>query len=99
MGYHFFLQGILLTQGSNPHLASPALTGGFFTYCATWETPNLSYLKLNKFSSSVALDTSQVLDSHTCIIWDSTQIENISIFTESLLNSTFLDCFSEDTSC
>ena len=31
MGYHFFLQGICPTQGSNPHLKSPVLAGGFFT--------------------------------------------------------------------
>ena len=30
MGCHFLLQGILLTQGSNPHLLC-ALVGGFFT--------------------------------------------------------------------
>ena len=28
---HFLLQGIFLTQGSNPCLVSPALAGGFFT--------------------------------------------------------------------
>ena len=28
---HFFLQGIFPTQGSNLHLASPALIGSFFT--------------------------------------------------------------------
>ena len=33
-----FLQGIFLTQGSNPHsLMSPALAGRFFTTHATWE--------------------------------------------------------------
>ena len=31
VGYHFLLQGIFLTQGSNPHLMSPALAGRFFT--------------------------------------------------------------------
>ena len=68
-------------------------------YRATWETPNLSYLKWNKFSSSVALDTFQVLDGHTWLPYWTAQIENISIITESFLNSTYLDCFSEDTSC
>ena len=37
-GCHAFLQGILLTQGSNLRLLSPALAGGFFTTSATWET-------------------------------------------------------------
>ena len=33
VGYHFLLQGIFLTQGSNPHLsfACPALAGRFCT--------------------------------------------------------------------
>ena len=31
VGCHFLLQGIFLTQGSNPHLWSPALAGEFFT--------------------------------------------------------------------
>ena len=37
---HVLLQGIFLTQGSNPRLlslASPALAGGFFTTSTTWE--------------------------------------------------------------
>ena len=29
--------GIFLIQGSNMHLMSPALAGGFFTHWATWE--------------------------------------------------------------
>ena len=38
---HSLLQGIFLTQGSNPHLImSPALVGGFFTFCVTWKAPN-----------------------------------------------------------
>ena len=38
VGRHFLLQGIFPPQGSNPCLwISPALTGGFFTTCATWE--------------------------------------------------------------
>ena len=32
---HFLLQGIFLTQGLNPSLASPALTGGFFLTSTT----------------------------------------------------------------
>ena len=31
MGCHPLLQGIFLTQGSNPFLTSPALADGFFT--------------------------------------------------------------------
>ena len=38
-GCHFLLQGIFLTQGSNPHVASPALAGGFFTTSFNWEAP------------------------------------------------------------
>ena len=37
VGCHALLQGIYLTQGSNPHLMSPAGAGGFFTTSATWE--------------------------------------------------------------
>ena len=48
-------------------------------YHATWETPNLSYLKWNKFSSSVAIDTFQVLDSHTWLPYRTAQIQNISV--------------------
>ena len=40
---HAFLQGISLTQGSNPSL-SPALAGGFFTTSATWEAPKQNVL-------------------------------------------------------
>ena len=36
-GCHALLQGIFPTQGSNLHLLSPALAGGFFTTSATWE--------------------------------------------------------------
>ena len=40
VGCHGLLQGIFLTQGSNPEsLMSPALTGEFFTTVATWEAP------------------------------------------------------------
>ena len=34
---HFLLQGIFLTQGSNPQFMSPALAGRFFTTSATWK--------------------------------------------------------------
>ena len=38
VGCHALLQGIFLTQGSNPRLlTSPALAGMFFTTSATWE--------------------------------------------------------------
>ena len=38
MGSHAFRQGIFPTQGSNSCLfMSPALAGGFFISCATWE--------------------------------------------------------------
>ena len=38
VGYHALLQGIFLTQGSNPRLLHlPALAGGFFTTSATCE--------------------------------------------------------------
>ena len=40
------LQGIFLTQGSNPHL-SPALAGGFFTIGATWEAHISIYLSIS----------------------------------------------------
>ena len=51
-GCHFLFQGIFPIQGSsNPgiesaSLASTALTGGFFTTCATWEVHSLSLLPL-----------------------------------------------------
>ena len=34
---HFLLQGIFLTQGSNPQLTSPVLAGGLFTTSAAWK--------------------------------------------------------------
>ena len=38
VGCHALLQGIFLTQGSNPHLLHlPALAGGFFTTSAVWK--------------------------------------------------------------
>ena len=39
VGCHALLQGIFLTQESNPLLMSLALAGGFFTTNATWEAP------------------------------------------------------------
>ena len=36
-GLPCLLQGIFLTQGSNPRLISPALAGRFFTTSAIWE--------------------------------------------------------------
>ena len=36
-GCHFLLQGIFPTQGSNLHLTSPAVAGGFSTTSTTWE--------------------------------------------------------------
>ena len=39
---HALLQGIFLTQGSNPHLSClPSLAGGFFTTSTTWEACHL----------------------------------------------------------
>ena len=39
VGYHALLLGMFPTQGSNPHLKSPALANGFFTTMATWKAP------------------------------------------------------------
>ena len=39
VGCHALLQGIFLTQGSNPCLMSPALAGMFFTTSTIWEGP------------------------------------------------------------
>ena len=51
VGYHFLLQEIFPTQGSNQYLfISPALTGGFFTTSATWEAPNMYMDKSNTFN-------------------------------------------------
>ena len=48
VGYHFLLQGIFMTQGSNPHLlpVSLSLAGRFFTTWDTWEaqTPYTSWV-------------------------------------------------------
>ena len=37
VGCHALFQGIYPTQGSNLSLTSPALVGGFFNTCVTWE--------------------------------------------------------------
>ena len=47
VGCHALHQSIFLTQGSNLHLTSPALAGGFFTTNATWEVQLPSYPKLS----------------------------------------------------
>ena len=40
--WHFLLQGVFLTQGSNLHLLeSPALASGFFTTSATWDVEDV----------------------------------------------------------
>ena len=45
VGSRAFLQGIFLTQGSNPgFLMSPALAGGFFTTGATWDAHKHAYI-------------------------------------------------------
>ena len=44
VGCHALLQGIFLTQGSNPHLLSLALACRFFTTTTTWEA---SYFTLH----------------------------------------------------
>ena len=40
---HSLLQGIIPTQGWNPHLKVPALAGGFFTTSAT-------YIQIHEFA-------------------------------------------------
>ena len=42
---HALLQEIFPTQGSNLHLMSPALAGGFFTTSTIWETHVVDYQK------------------------------------------------------
>ena len=39
---HALLQGIFSTQETNPYLMSPALAGGLFTICATWEAKDIT---------------------------------------------------------
>ena len=43
VGCHALLQGIFLTQGSNPRLMSPELASGLFTTSTTWEAPPCSH--------------------------------------------------------
>ena len=47
VGCCFLLQGIFPTQGSNPPLLSPALTGGFFTTEPPGKPPGLNTLYKN----------------------------------------------------
>ena len=48
VGCCFLLQGIFLTQESNPPLfMSPALAGGFFTTSATGEAPTVTTVNNN----------------------------------------------------
>ena len=44
--------GDLLTQGSNPHLMSPAMAGEFFTNSATWEAPECFYMQTKDTSNA-----------------------------------------------
>ena len=41
VGCHAFLQGLFLTQGSNPSLKTSQLAGGLFTTSTTWEAPTV----------------------------------------------------------
>ena len=47
VGCHFLLQGIFPTQGSNPHLTSSTLAGGFFTASTAWEAPEEVWGSIN----------------------------------------------------
>ena len=77
VGCHSFLQGIFLTQGSNPSpFMSPALASGFFTTIDTWEAPINHSVQL---SHSVMSDCLQPTDcmQHTrlpCPIFSSSII-------------------------
>ena len=46
VGFHALLQGIFSTLGLNLSLTSPALAGGFFTTCSTWEARALVHVVL-----------------------------------------------------
>ena len=46
-GVLYLLPGIFPTQGSNPHLLSPALGDEFFTTNATWKA-QINYTSVNK---------------------------------------------------
>ena len=65
MGCHALLQGILLTQVSNPHLVSLALADGFFNTSTTWEALIISKQAQNRhqtvLSEFVALSLFQYL--------------------------------------
>ena len=57
VGCHALLQGIFLTQGSNPGLclgllSLPALAGRFFATSTTWEAPNNNNICLDDFDRS-----------------------------------------------
>ena len=64
VGCHGLLQGIFLTQGSNPCLfVSPALAGTFFTTRATWHHSNYSlYINNSLAPFERVLSHSAVLD-------------------------------------
>ena len=60
VGCRDLLQGIFLTQGSNPNIpAPPALSGRFFTASATWESPRGGSVQFSsvQFSCSVMSDS------------------------------------------
>ena len=63
VGCHALLQGILLTQGSNPSLITfPALTGGFFITTTIWEAHHLH--RYHAFFSPSSADVG--LAGHRC---------------------------------
>ena len=49
MGCHTLLQGIFLTQGSNPYLLSPVLVSGFFTTSTTWNAALYLHYLISKY--------------------------------------------------
>ena len=57
VGCYALLQGIALTQGSNPRLISAALAGGFFTTSAPWEAFTPVYLQLFVFIVCLSINT------------------------------------------
>ena len=64
VGCHFLLQGVFLTQGSNPCLLHlPALAGGFFTTSSTWEAPIHACAHIKKKSVKKCNKTLEVLIS------------------------------------
>ena len=66
VGFHALLHGIFLTQESNPLLMSLALTGGFFTTNATWESP-VSTVLANNSKLSCHEQTICIINTHTLI--------------------------------